>query len=713
MRLTVVNMKQHSILNDTYRIIEQIGAGGGGIVYRAEHLRLNIDVVVKQIRDEIKGKIDIRQEADVLKRIKHPYLPRIYDFIETEDGIYTVMDYIPGQSLEDVLQARRISADTIMKWAGQLAEALAYLHSQNPPIIHSDIKPGNIIITPEENVCLIDFNIAITLDQSLKSSVGVSVCYSPPEQYGDFATYKKITNYVQSQRIEQNIAASSQSTVTLDLNEFQNVDASNRQVWTRRQIDTRSDIYSMGCVLYHMITGYAPNISFEEILPVSQAEGNVSEGLKVIVEKMMQFEATERYFDGREFLEALRNCHKLDRKYILYKRKQRRYLLFSIGLLVIGAAFMGTGVSQIREERRENYRQAMVMADSLVETEKYDEASEILLQIQKSYKNEPLAYEKELHYYYLQEDYEKCLQRSNEILTLSMWDDEKNKESLANIYYIVANAFYEKGQYSEAVSAIENAIFIKEDDVIYCRDYCVFLAKNGEPDKAEKEMEKLEKLGATQDALCLIRGEICAMEGEYEEAVDTLKKAVLLTPDETLKKRAIYLCANAMKYIQDIDGSVAWLQEMQSKFGVTESLMIREQMATLYLEKANASEQKEIYWRKALDLYSEIKRDGKNLYQIDENIAILQENLGDVDAAEKTLKEMEINYPYNYRVYKRLAILEADKQQRVDNEKRDYKDMLEYYAQAKNLYEDEKIEDAEMYYLESLMSDLKTGGWIE
>lgn len=183
-------IRDGSVLNGTYEIITEIGSGGGGVVYRARHLRLQTDVVVKRIRDEIKGKIQSRQEADVLKRLKHPYLPRVYDFIETEDGVYTVMDYIPGESFDQLLkEKRKFSQKQVMKWATQLGEALAYLHSQQPVIIHSDIKPANIILTPEGNICLIDFNVSIVIDDSVKSTMGISIGYSAPEQYGDTRLY--------------------------------------------------------------------------------------------------------------------------------------------------------------------------------------------------------------------------------------------------------------------------------------------------------------------------------------------------------------------------------------------------------------------------------------------------------------------------------------------------------------------------------------------
>lgn len=179
-----------TILNDTYKIIEEIGSGGGGVVYKAQHLRLDTEVVVKRIRDEAVGKIASRGEADILKTLKHSYLPRIYDFIEQEDGIYTIMDFIPGEGLDKILARKTpISQKQLVKWAQQLGEALQYLHSQKPEIIHSDIKPANIIITPEGNVCLIDFNISTVSDASgRRISQGFSAGYSAPEQYRNRTT---------------------------------------------------------------------------------------------------------------------------------------------------------------------------------------------------------------------------------------------------------------------------------------------------------------------------------------------------------------------------------------------------------------------------------------------------------------------------------------------------------------------------------------------
>lgn len=108
----------------------------------------------------------------------------MYDFIEADGKVYTVMEYVEGSSLKTLPDSgKRFSKREVYDYTRQLCEAAAYLHSRRPPIIHSDIKPANIMLTPDGNICLIDYNISLMLGES---AVGVSDGYSPPEQYGRF-----------------------------------------------------------------------------------------------------------------------------------------------------------------------------------------------------------------------------------------------------------------------------------------------------------------------------------------------------------------------------------------------------------------------------------------------------------------------------------------------------------------------------------------------
>lgn len=172
------------ILENKYEIIEHIGTGGGGIVYKATQLGLNRFVAIKQIKNEVIGVLEDKGEADVLKDLKNNYIPTVFDFINNNGQTYTVMEYVEGQSFQQLLdEGKKFSQQKILKYACQLCEAVAYLHSRKRPVIHSDIKPANIMLTSEDNICLIDYNISLFVDGN-ENAIGVSDGYSPPEQYG-------------------------------------------------------------------------------------------------------------------------------------------------------------------------------------------------------------------------------------------------------------------------------------------------------------------------------------------------------------------------------------------------------------------------------------------------------------------------------------------------------------------------------------------------
>lgn len=179
-------------LTETYEIYEQIGAGGGGVVYRAMHRRLKKMVVLKRLKGGYASLLEKRTEVDILKNLRHSCLPQVLDFIECPEGVFTVMDYIPGKSLEQLLrEGRRFTEEEVLKIAGQLSEALAYLHSQTPPIVHGDIKPDNIMLTPEEKVFLIDFNISGMFENGGVQTLGYTPGYSSPEQIAAFEEMKR------------------------------------------------------------------------------------------------------------------------------------------------------------------------------------------------------------------------------------------------------------------------------------------------------------------------------------------------------------------------------------------------------------------------------------------------------------------------------------------------------------------------------------------
>ncbi len=174
-------------LMDTYELRETLGIGGGGTVIKAYHKRLRKDVVVKKLHSDIQNDEEMYIEADVLKNLHHQYLPQVYDCFVIDGISYTVMDYVQGESFGQMLaRGVRFSERKVLKYAKQICEALDYLHSQKFPVIHGDIKPDNIMLTPEDNVCLIDFNISGISRNGHAVTFGYTEGYGAPEQYREF-----------------------------------------------------------------------------------------------------------------------------------------------------------------------------------------------------------------------------------------------------------------------------------------------------------------------------------------------------------------------------------------------------------------------------------------------------------------------------------------------------------------------------------------------
>jgi serine/threonine-protein kinase len=196
------SLKKGEVLRGRYKIRELIGQGGTGSIYLADDTRLQGRLcAVKEVEHNrvlptqfiVQAREQFFREASVLARLDHPNMPKVSDFFSDGPRDYLVMDYVPGKDLrERMLEARRtktfLSENEVLHWAVQLADALNYLHQQDPPIIHRDIKPSNLKITPSGVIKLVDFGlvkilapneVTITIIQGQGTAL-----YTPLEQYG-------------------------------------------------------------------------------------------------------------------------------------------------------------------------------------------------------------------------------------------------------------------------------------------------------------------------------------------------------------------------------------------------------------------------------------------------------------------------------------------------------------------------------------------------
>ncbi|MBO5284233.1 MAG: protein kinase [Lachnospiraceae bacterium] len=307
-------MRRGEVIDQSYQIIEEIGKGAGGIVYKAYHIRLQKYVVVKKIKDDFVGRLDSRGEVDILKRLHHMYLPQVYDFIQRGTEIYTVMDYVDGRDMEHYIRQGCVFAESQLRcWLQQLAEVLKYLHGNQ--IIHSDIKPSNIMITRTGDVCLIDFNIS--LDGEQDKILGLSYGFAAPEQ-------------LQKAYCIQN-----------------GLDASGIS------IGPRIDIYSLGAVFYQLIAGQPPETDPQRYVPLSHLDTGYSDGFIHVIEKCMRQDPRARYRRAEDILYALAHMEKQDSG---YRRIMRN---FALGITLSGMLILlGTGMltGGLIRRNRENFQ---------------------------------------------------------------------------------------------------------------------------------------------------------------------------------------------------------------------------------------------------------------------------------------------------------------------------------------------------------------------
>ncbi len=339
-----------SIIASTYELLQQIGSGGGGIVYLARHLRLGKLVVMKADKRRLTAKPEsLRREVDSLKNLSHTYIPQVYDFIIEDDQVYTVMDFIEGESLDKPLKrGERFSQPDVIKWACQLLEALHYLHTRPPHgILHSDIKPANVMITPQGDVCLIDFNIALALGAEGAVKVGFSRGYASPEHYSSQMAAAAHTE------IESDATTPTRSWIhtVVDSASSQKTGSSKTMF-----LDVRSDIYSLGATLYHLLTGQKPTPDARDVVPISAKE--VSPAVAAIIQKAMEPDPAQRYQTAEQMLYALKHLHDNDKRTRRLKVRSRVMACALSTIFLVGGLTCFVGM-----QRMQNLQNAYLLAE--------------------------------------------------------------------------------------------------------------------------------------------------------------------------------------------------------------------------------------------------------------------------------------------------------------------------------------------------------------
>ncbi len=262
-------LEVEQVLKGRYRIQSILGEGGMGTVYLAQDLLFDCSRAIKELypdplADEAKlhaARVQFEKEAQALKKLRHRNLPRFTDYFSLDENDYLVMEYIEGESLEDILaRKKRPTEPLVYEWLNQILDALSYCHQHH--VLHRDIKPGNIILTPAGKVMLVDFSLVKIVDP-----------YNPRT-----ATIVRGLGTPQYTPLEQYDSAQGHT-------------------------DARSDIYALGATLYHLLTGRAPQPVSQRILnpdtqpAMQELNPRISAWMVRFVQKAMSIRPEDRYSD--------------------------------------------------------------------------------------------------------------------------------------------------------------------------------------------------------------------------------------------------------------------------------------------------------------------------------------------------------------------------------------------------------------------------------
>jgi eukaryotic-like serine/threonine-protein kinase len=318
-----VPLKAKEVLRERYQITRIIGQGGMGSIYLADDMILKgRQCALKEVDHDLslppellrEARDQFLREATVLARLDHPNLPKVSDFFSIENRDYLVMDYVPGKDLRTLMVEARQSSNflpegEVLNWANQLADALIYLHTQDPPIVHRDLKPSNLKLTPSGLLKLVDFGLVKLLAKgevtiTILQGQGTAI-YTPLEQYGGDSGHT----------------------------------------------DIRSDIYSFGATLYHLLTNQPPAdardrfLNPDRLTPPRQINPDISPRTERAILFAMNLHPDERPMNADEFRQILLGGRPIKHATgvtqpiglleTLRSGNEGNYLLITLGLMLI------------------------------------------------------------------------------------------------------------------------------------------------------------------------------------------------------------------------------------------------------------------------------------------------------------------------------------------------------------------------------------------
>lgn len=686
-----------------YSRMRPLDEGGMGTLYLAHKDSLDIDVVIKRVKQKFRGRMDERAEANILKNLKHKYLPRIYDIINSPSGyVYTIMDYIQGENMQKYIEKNGpANQKTVYRWACQLCEAVAYLHTQTPPILHCDIKPSNVMITPSGDICVIDFNTSLVFSKGVLA-LGATPGYAAPEQYakGPSKSDEEATLPLFGRAEEDGQSSYFESAYSATAAQATNAGDYGT-------ISKRTDVYGIGATLYFAATGQRPAHALEQVRPITSYHCGLSKSFQAIILRAMRKHQEERFQDAQEMLRALQDIHLMDRRYQNTATAQKMVALVSGLMIAAGAACVAFGVQRIGQERVMLYDSLVRSGRTAGEAMQFDAADQALQRAISLYDDRLEAYVEQAVLLYRQGEYQECVDEIGSILTRPL--QYQDVQTVANLYYTAARSYDALEEYENAVQMYRKALEYAPKQAIEYQGLAAAQLQLGDLSGAEEtlqlmrqEIPEAEDTAAYQVAL----GTLQYRRGSLEDALASAQAAISAFGDDEQKAQAYLLAANIYEEMGDtfVSEEIDWLENGISQLPAAYYNVMAEPLAAAYVRLAAAEGTSEGLSR-ALEVYQQIQTNGNKTFEIRLSTAIVRYRLEDFAGAEQTLLSLQEEYPDDYRVYKWLAFVADAKQNRAGTY--DFSKAKDYWLQAKQLYEIAQIQgtsDPEMDELNQIAS---------
>lgn len=439
--------------SNKYKIISRIGQSSDSTVYKALYVEQNRYVAVKQLRSTRSNNINVCAEAGLLKKLNHPFIPNVYDLIEENGFTYIVMDFIDGIDADKCVKGGSTFTQTeVIKYAIQLCDAVEYLHKQTPKIIHSDIKPSNVMITRSGNIVLIDFNISLILDKGNEEAIGGTPGFAPPEQFGISLDSIKNSHFGQAFPLYEN--------ASIIVNEL-------------------SDIYGIGATLYYMISGKNPSSKYD-ITPISNLTHNIHNGLLHIITKAMELVPAKRYRSVAQMRKDLLRFYKYDENYQTMVKNQMSRSVIVVVLLIFFSSLICAGNKLIQQGNESEYELNISLSDRAIFDKNFIEANSYAEKATDIFPNRLSAHLQKMRIMYCQADYRGCVNYIDNVISSDTLNDKNNtSDIIGKIFSCAADSAYKIRDYEAALEYSQKAAFFSPDNIEYHKRLCEIYQENG------------------------------------------------------------------------------------------------------------------------------------------------------------------------------------------------------------------------------------------